>query len=445
MKPAIVVDGVSKKYSRRANAHLSYGLSDLWRELRGRQGTSTLRPDEFLAVNDVSFHLNPGDTFALVGRNGSGKTTLLKMMNGLIKPDKGTLILEGRIQGLINLGAGFDPRLSGRDNIYTSAALMGLTRSKTTDMIDAIVDFSELEEFIDSPVQTYSKGMYARLGFGVAIHLEPDILLIDEILSVGDAGFQNKCFTRMQELKNQGVTIVLVSHSHHSVIQLCERALWLHKGDAMQIGPSKEVVGAYLEFLDAEELKKVNASNRAKAVPASALKIVPGTSAGESLYGPIYNEVDRIDELAVRFVIDGVDGDSVSLHHPLTIEYEFNLKQKVSDLNVTLKFWREDGVNLTTISTLNGDLVKHIRSGLVRCAVTIPDLNFNPGRYVLVIAIHEGKSYLYRDVVKKFIVTGRGQMTWGLTDFKYEYKVGEESIQLEVRTPNDSSPEGAQA
>lgn len=445
MKPAIVVDAVSKKYSRKANAHLSYGLSDLWREVRGRAGTSALRPDEFLAVDDISFHLNPGDSFGLVGRNGSGKTTLLKMMNGLIKPDKGTLILEGRLQALINLGAGFDPRLSGRDNIFTSAALMGLPRAKTAEMVDAVIDFSELEEFIDSPVQTYSKGMYARLGFAVAIHLEPDILLIDEILSVGDAGFQNKCFTRMQELKKQGVTIVLVSHSHHSVVQLCERALWLHKGQAMRLGPSKEVVGAYLDFLDTEELKKVNARNQAKVADPSATKATPGTSAGESLYGPIYNEFDKIDELEVRFLVDGEDRDSVQLHRALTIEYQFRLKQKVSDLNITLKFWRKDGLNLSTISTLNGDLVKHIRSGLVRCAVTIPDINFNPGQYVLVIAIHEGKSYLYRNVVKEFVITGGSRMTWGLSDFKYEYKVGEESTELQARSSAPSSPDSPQA
>ncbi len=220
---------MSKKYSRNRDAHLSYGITDLFREVFGRKGSTDLRRDEFLAVNDLSFFLNAGDSLAVVGRNGSGKTTLLKMMNGLTKLDTGTIIMEGRVQALISLGAGFNSALSGRDNIYNSASLMGLTSAETRAIFHEIVAFSELEEFIDSPVGTYSSGMTARLGFSVAVHLDPDILLIDEILAVGDYAFQNKCFIKIHELKQKGVTIVLVTHSHTHAIQLCEKAIWLHK------------------------------------------------------------------------------------------------------------------------------------------------------------------------------------------------------------------------
>ena len=158
MKPIIIVENAHKKYSRRANAHRQYGIGDLWRELIGGRPRLELRTDEFLAVNDVSFHLYPGETFALVGRNGSGKTTLLKMMNGLIKPDAGTIIMDGRVQALINLGAGFNPALSGHANVFNSAALMGFNHRQTMEILDRIVAFSELEEFIDSPLETYSAG-----------------------------------------------------------------------------------------------------------------------------------------------------------------------------------------------------------------------------------------------------------------------------------------------
>ena len=230
MQPNVVVENLSKKYSTNANAHLAYGASDLFREITGQSSNLTLRKDEFLAVDNVSFQLYPGDTFALIGRNGSGKTTLLKMMNGLTKPDGGKVTVRGRAQALINLGAGFNANLSGRDNIFNSAALMGMSQKRTRAIVDEIVEFAELEDFIDSPLGTYSSGMKSRLGFSVAVSLKPDILFVDEILSVGDYAFRNRCFARMQQLKRQGVTIVLVSHSHNSVIQLCQRAMWLHKG-----------------------------------------------------------------------------------------------------------------------------------------------------------------------------------------------------------------------
>lgn len=252
---AIKVESLYKKYSRNAHDHLSYGLSDLLREMTGSR-TRDLRKDEFYAVNDVSFELTPGDSFALIGRNGSGKTTVLKMLNGLIKPDGGRITMAGRVQALINLGAGFSPRLSGRENIFNSASLMGLSHQETSELLDAIIDFSELEDFIDSPVGTYSSGMNARLGFSVAVHLQPDILLIDEVLAVGDFAFQNKCFLRMEELKRQGITIVFVSHSNAAVIKLCKQAAWIHEGCIRAMGPSLETVQAYMDFIEKEEMNQ---------------------------------------------------------------------------------------------------------------------------------------------------------------------------------------------
>lgn len=417
MNPALIVDGVSKKYSRNANAHLSYGLRDVVREVLGRGADLTLRKDEFLAVDDVSLHLHPGDTFALIGRNGSGKTTLLKMMCGLTKPDAGAILVNGHIQALINLSAGFNGALSGRENVYTAAALMGLNRKRTKSILDDVIEFSQLEEFIDSPFGTYSSGMKARLGFSVAVHLKPDVLLVDEILAVGDYAFQNRCFRRMQKLKKQGTTIVLVSHNHNSVIQLCDRALWLHKGKPMRIGESKEVVQAYLEFLEESEAQTVEE----EVVDSSRQEPEEYSDPYDGLYGPIFSRFDKIDEFECNFTVNGAPTNTIRVHDPLSIEYSFRLSQPVDDLNVTLKFLRDDGLHLCTLSTLNGDLIKHIKEGRVHCRCDIEDFDFNPGTYIFLISIHEGRSYLYRDVVKKFSVLSSGSLTWGIRDFKYRY------------------------
>lgn len=227
----------------------------------------------------------------------------------------------------------------------------------------------------------------------------------------------------MHELKKAGVSIVLVSHSHTQVVQICERALWLHKGQPMGIGPAKETVQAYLTFLDEEEKARVLELNALKE--ESERRIAAGSvgRSTESLYGPIYNEFDKIDNLRCVFIVNEQEVESFRVHADITIEYSFRLKEPVTDLNVSLAIFSKEGLKLNTISTLNGDLLTDIHTGKVSCRIRIPDFNLNPGHYVLVMPIHEGKSYLYRDVVKEFLVTGNGRLTWELVDFNYEYEV----------------------
>jgi ABC-type polysaccharide/polyol phosphate transport system ATPase subunit len=436
MSASIVAKKISKRYSRNANQHRGYGLSDLFRELLGRMPQSELRRDEFYAVHEASFEIHPGDSFALIGRNGSGKTTILKMLTGLVKPDTGEVTLEGRVQALINLGAGFNPELSGRENVHNSAALMGLNAAGTNEIIDEVILFAELEEFIDSPIETYSSGMKARLGFSVAVHLKPDILLVDEILSVGDYGFQNKCFHKLQELKRSGVTLVLVSHSPTSVVQLCERALWIHDGRTMKIGKASEVVKEYIDFLEEHVIQGVERANdmledrtrleQAESAVEEASAAVPvqeNPSQEEGLYHATYGGFDHISDLKVDFRIHGRSTDVIALHDEVLIEYEFRLRHRVDDLNVSLVFYRKDGLQLGTISTLNGDKLKSVHDGTVFCTVRIPDFNLSPGEYVLVMPIHEGKGYLYRDVVKYFVVKSSGKLAWALLDFTHEIQV----------------------
>jgi lipopolysaccharide transport system ATP-binding protein len=225
------VDNVSKKFCRRLRRSLWYGVKDLGSELIGRNNShKDLRKDEFWAVQDVSFQLKRGETLGLIGPNGSGKTTLLRMINGLIKPDGGRIEVRGRVGALIALGAGFNPILTGRENIYVNASVLGIPKAEVDRKFDEIVDFSGIEEFIDTPVQSYSSGMAVRLGFAVAAHMNPDILLVDEVLAVGDEGFQSKCLNKIGELRGKGIGIILVSHNMHTISTFSKQVMLMTKG-----------------------------------------------------------------------------------------------------------------------------------------------------------------------------------------------------------------------
>jgi len=227
---AIKVENVSKKYCKTLKRSMLYGMSDISRNMLGLSSHSEkLRKDEFLAVNDVSFEVKRGETLGIIGPNGSGKTTLLKMLNGIFWPDKGKITINGRVGALIEVGAGFHPLLSGRENIYINAAILGMTKKEVDKKFDAIVEFADIGDFLDAPVKHYSSGMYVRLGFAVAVHCEPDILLIDEVLAVGDEGFQMRCFSKLGELKKKGTTVVLVSHNMHAISTFVEKVALLNK------------------------------------------------------------------------------------------------------------------------------------------------------------------------------------------------------------------------
>lgn len=219
------------------------------------------RFEERTVLKGISFNVRKGEAVGLIGSNGCGKSTTLKLLTKIIYPDSGTIEINGRVSSLIELGAGFHPDMSGRENIYTNAAIFGLTKSEIDDRLDDIIRFSELGEYIDNPVRTYSSGMYMRLAFSVAINVNADILLIDEILAVGDAKFQAKCFNRLREIKAAGTTIVIVSHSTAQIEQICDRAIWIRDGVIAETGVSREVIQDYMSWImggdTAEESQKV--------------------------------------------------------------------------------------------------------------------------------------------------------------------------------------------
>lgn len=416
MSPAIQVEGVSKRYSRNAQTHLSYGVTDLMREILGGALPSELRKGEFWALRDVSFEMAPGESMAFIGRNGAGKSTLLKLMCGLAKPDTGRIRIEGNVRALINLGAGFNPALSGLENIYNAASLAGFHSREIRATVDEIVAFAELEEAIDSPVQTYSSGMKARLGFAVAVHARPDILFIDEVLAVGDFAFQNKCFLRMEQLKRSGVTIVYVSHSHNMAIKLCERALWLHRGRIMAAGPSVETVQAYLAFLEEEE--------RAKApMEVTAAPEVNASAATDGLYGPVTATLDHVQDIECTIHVGGEPRTAIPVHSEVVIRFGFTLKRRVEGLSVTLNFFREDGLLMGIVTSLYENRLGHVHEGRVECEVRIADLDFAPGAYTIVMPISEGQGYLWRDVIARFHVTGGGKIAAGVKHIAHEFRV----------------------
>lgn len=248
------VEGVSKKFCRDLRRSLLYGVADMSAELIGLRGgkNTRLRQQEFWALQDVSFELKRGEALGLVGKNGSGKSTLLRIIAGLIKPDVGTVTINGRVAPLIALGAGFNPVLTGRENIYANMSILGMTKAEISERFDSVVEFAELDEAIDSPLQTYSSGMAARLGFSCAVYTEPDILLVDEVLAVGDIRFRQKCARRLAKLRENGTSFVLVSHNSQAIFTSCRSAAYLRKGELISVGNVSEIINQYERdlFLD---------------------------------------------------------------------------------------------------------------------------------------------------------------------------------------------------
>lgn len=282
---AIRVEKASKKYCKLLKRSMLYGVRDIGRNALGMSSHSNkLRKGEFWAVDDVSFELKKGEILGIIGPNGSGKTTLLKMLNGIFWPDKGKITINGKVGALIEVGAGFHPLLTGRENIYVNAAILGMTKEEVDEKFDKIVEFAEIGDFIDVPVKFYSSGMFVRLGFAVAVHCEPDILLVDEVLAVGDEGFQNKCFNKIGELKKNGTTTILVSHNMHTISAFTEKIIFLNNGKAKYFNSVAEGIKEYTKlFIDKEDLgmqKICNGNDKIKFLDVEINKRIfyPGES-----------------------------------------------------------------------------------------------------------------------------------------------------------------------
>jgi homopolymeric O-antigen transport system ATP-binding protein len=255
---AIKAEHVSKKFCKSLRYVMTYGAADITRDFFSiKSKTENLRNGEFWAVNDVSFELKRGEALGIIGPNGSGKSTVLKMLNGIYMPDRGKLKIEGRVGALIEVGAGFHPMLTGRENVYVNGTILGLSKTEIDKKFEEIVDFADIGDFLDSPVKHYSSGMFIRLGFAVAVHCDPDILLVDEVLAVGDAEFNLKCYQKIQEIKKRGTTIILVSHNEYTIREQTSSCLYLRNGKLKFLGASEDGISKYIrEALEHRELKE---------------------------------------------------------------------------------------------------------------------------------------------------------------------------------------------
>jgi lipopolysaccharide transport system ATP-binding protein len=308
MNSAIKIENLSKKYVIRHEQRQNYvalrdvittGAKRLAQTLRhplGGHDKGDPGYEEFWALNDISLDIRPGERVGIVGRNGAGKSTLLKVLSRITEPTKGRVQLGGRVASLLEVGTGFHPELTGRENIFLNGAILGMGKSEIRRKFDAIVDFAEVEKFLDTPVKRYSSGMYVRLAFSVAAHLESDILIVDEVLAVGDAGFQKKCMGKMESVANEGRTILFVSHNMGAISELCTRAALLHHGILLSEGPVPQVIEQYarLTMNDQEASIEVEVDERK---PSSIVSVRVCNSKGESA-----NSFDLGDEILVEII-----------------------------------------------------------------------------------------------------------------------------------------------
>lgn len=373
------VQGVSKKFCRSLKRSLFYGVQDIAAELTGlRSDTQQLRPGEFWALNDVSFDLHRGESLGLVGVNGSGKTTLLRIISGLLRPDTGRVTVRGRVAPLIALGAGFNPILSGRENIYVNMAILGLSHREINDRFEAVVDFAELGEAIEAPVQSYSSGMAARLGFACAIHTEPDILLIDEVLAVGDLRFRAKCERRLTELLRQGTAFVLVSHAFQAILNVCTTGIYLSKGKMVMSGSAREVMERY--EADLVLLDRPGGNHPTRTV---------STQCSPSATGVHLLEIYFRDQ-GETIIASPVTGQ------PVSICVRFQAQQAIANLSLFVAIYRvmgEGGLVLHMSSIYDGDTFA-IAAGEHEVRAYLPYLSLMPGPYQMNVYLKDGSSYM---------------------------------------------------
>ncbi len=335
-----------------------YGFVDILCDISGvRSNSRSLRPQEFLAVEDVSFELKQGECLGLIGRNGAGKSTLLKMLNGIVRPDQGSIRIRGSVGALIEVGAGFHPALTGRENIYINASIRGMSRRETNSKLERIVEFAGIGDFLDTPVKYYSSGMFVRLGMAVAMHTDPHILLIDEVFSVGDIQFQSKCLNRVTELRRNGVSFVLVSHNMDTIAGHCDRVLVLNQGRTYACGDPQASIQNYLELMRAEDHGSQSVD---EAHPGGSGRV-------------------RFESVSVRDET-GSEVDSVDATSPFYIEIDYVSVSDVKDVELLVGMYGgKEGLFLRVSNRMYGERLD-LGEGKGKIVVWFPYLPRNNGR-----------------------------------------------------------------
>jgi lipopolysaccharide transport system ATP-binding protein len=381
---AVVVDArqVAKKFCRDLRRSLWYGARDMFSEfgLLRRRGNG-LRSGEFWAVQDISLQLRQGEALAIIGRNGAGKTTLLRTVAGLIRPDAGEVRTRGRVAPLLALGAGFNPLLTGRENIFINMAILGLTTRQIRQRFDSVVEFAEIATALDSPVRTYSSGMTARLGFACAVHVVPDVFIVDEALAVGDASFRAKCFRKIADLRRQGVSLLIVSHSVQVLMAVADRALYLEQGKVIASGPTADVLTRYAEDCD-------NATLRERQ----------GTISGAYAKPPrLPTESPGLDILNVRLESDGRGpGAHWRTGRPAVLRVHVRCHRRISNANLSVAVKRCLGDNeyLFSLNSRDDRREIHLAPGDHEIELRLPSCGLRRGAYGMKLRIDEPQFYL---------------------------------------------------
>jgi ABC-type polysaccharide/polyol phosphate transport system ATPase subunit len=420
---AIELAHVSKIYRR----YTGRQFATLKSALLQRSILKDLQASEaFPALTDVSFTVPKGSTYGVIGRNGSGKSTALKLVAGITKPTSGTVRVEGRISALIELGAGFHPEISGRENVYINGIMLGLTKREIEHRFDEIVEFAELRDFIDAPVKTYSSGMYMRLGFAVAIHVNPDVLLVDEVLAVGDEGFTHKCLDKFAEFRRRNKTILLVTHSLSMVERFCDEALWIDAGIAKSHGDPRRVVDAYLAAVEKTEDAQL-ATETAKAVaavsaaeasapPPAPTPVEPETAQPDGELRDMFKAVEgrwgsREIEIVDVALVDR-DGQPTFVFHtgdPMTIRMKVVAHAPATDFVFGVSLFNADGVCCYGTNTFIEQMDPLSLEGQVEVSFAIESLELVEGTYKLDVAVHtcDGYPYDYHRLLYTFRVKSR--------------------------------------
>lgn len=376
--PLIKVEGLSKKFCKDLKTSLWYGIKDVSSEFLGKGATTgELRPKEFWSLRNVSFEVKRGECYGLIGPNGAGKSTLLKILNGLLKPDEGQVSIRGTVGALIELGAGFNPVLTGRENIYINGALLGFSKEQIDGKLDEIIDFSELEDFIDAPVQTYSSGMKVRLGFAIATQMEPDVLLIDEVLAVGDIGFRSKCYTRLAELVEE-CAVIFVSHQMYFVNRICSSAILLDKGRRVCEGAPYSVISEYNSLFSYKE--KIVVSEDDTAV--ENLVILDSKNAPKTTF-------NWCDEL--------------------NVEFDLSLPEKIEEASISITFMGQDGSLIAQCQSSYSQVMIRNTYPVNRVRLELDRLELNPGIYYLSMIVYDKTNHrqlFWLTAGKKFKVVG---------------------------------------
>ena len=358
-----------------------------------------------VVLDDISFSVKKGEAVGLVGKNGCGKSTTLKLLTKIIYPDKGTIEMSGRVSSLLELGAGFHPDMSGRENIYTNASIFGLTKKEIDARLNDIIEFSELGTFIDNPVRTYSSGMYMRLAFSVAINVDADILLIDEILAVGDANFQAKCFNKLREIKAQGTTIVIVSHALEQIEEICERSIWVRDGHIQQIGEPKEIHKAYLTAM--EEERREQAANERKQL-LEAEEEQAKRLAWEKRHGSWdvkIGDVKLVDK-------NGVESSKIYTGESMILEIPYVVNTPINDIEVKLDFYRIDSLLVYRTSSVLSGVGRLNFDKDNKLSITFDNVPFVTSEYYVNIALEtkDGDEVdVYKEAVKFIVESAKGE------------------------------------